>query len=194
MTHPDTPAADGRNVLTTPRLTLREVRPDEIGGLLKGRPAAGARWAGGYPSEETFGSLARVSRMLLTDTYRPGFGLYQIVVRDGGETVGDIVFHTAPDENGSVEIGYALVEAYRGRGIATEATRALTAWALGRPDVTEVRAETDPDHLSSQRVLLRSGFREAGGDAGTRRFVLRHVPAPAPRSAPGTPGSPAAER
>src|SRR5690606_10725999 len=44
-TAPAGTAADGGNVLTTPRLTLREVRPEEIGPLLKGRPAAGARWA-----------------------------------------------------------------------------------------------------------------------------------------------------
>ncbi|GAA2431091.1 GNAT family N-acetyltransferase [Streptomyces macrosporus] len=187
MTSPDAPGtrpADGGNVLTTPRLTLREVRPDEIGPLLRGRPTADARWAEGYPSEGTLGGLVLVSRMLLVDAYRPGFGLYQIVVRDGGETVGDICFHSAPDENGSVEIGYGLVEAYRGRGIATEATRALTAWALDRPDVTEVRAETDPGHLPSQRVLLKSGFRDAGTHDGMHRFVLRHAPTGAvPRSA-----------
>lgn len=172
-TAPADAAADGGNVLTTPRLTLREVRPEEIGPLLKGRPAAGARWAEGYPSEGTLGGLALVARMFLAEAYRPGFGLYQIVVRDGGETVGDIGFHSAPDGNGSVEIGYGLVEAYRGRGIATEATRALTGWALGLPGVAEVCAQTEPGHLPSQRVLLKAGFRDAGLDGGMHRFVLR---------------------
>ncbi|WP_155071500.1 GNAT family N-acetyltransferase [Streptomyces taklimakanensis] len=181
------------NVLITARLALRELPPDGIRSVLAGRPGTGVRWAEGYPSQETLGALVRVGRSLLADAYRPGFGLYQIVWRGSGETVGDVVFHAAPDDDGSVEIGYAVVEAYRGRGIAGEAVRALTAWALERPGVTEVRAETDAGNPASRRVLRGAGFRPVGDTDGTFRFVLTrassgpHRPTPPPRPAPTPP-------
>lgn len=162
------------NTLTTARLALRELSPAGIRSVLAGRPDAGDRWAEGYPSGETLGALLRVSRMLLADAYRPGFGLYQIALRGDG-VVGDAVFHTAPDDSGSVEIGYAVVESHRGRGIATEAVRALAAWALEQPGVTAVRAETEPGNPASRRVLHKAGFRDAGAGGGMLHHVLTRV-------------------
>jgi RimJ/RimL family protein N-acetyltransferase len=166
------PAGVG-NVLSTARLVLREVPFAEIAAILDGRPVLGANWAEGYPFEGTIGGATLASRMVETGTYRPGFGIYQIMLCDAARVVGDIGFHSAPDGNGSVALGYGLVEAYRGKGIATEATQALVVWALRQPGVLEVCAETEVANAASQRVLVKSGFREVGSDGKTRRFV-RH--------------------
>ena len=60
-------------------------------------------------------------------------------------------------EQGAVEVGYGLAESARGRGLATEALRAMVgrASALG---VATVVAMTAVDNLASQRVLERLGF------------------------------------
>jgi RimJ/RimL family protein N-acetyltransferase len=115
------------NVLATERLILREVPFGEVAAILDGCTVEGANWADGYPFSGTIGGAKLLSRMVDAGTYRPGFGLCQIVLRETGCVVGDIGLHSAPDENGSVEMGYGLVNAYRERGIATEATRALSA-------------------------------------------------------------------
>ncbi|MFJ2060674.1 GNAT family N-acetyltransferase [Streptomyces sp. NPDC087908] len=167
-----TPANQG-NVLITERLTLRELPYEEVVTILDGRTVSGVQWAEGYPFEGTIGGAKLVRRMVEADTYRAGFGLYQVVLQDTNLVVGDIGFHSAPDENGSAEIGYGLVEAYRGQGIATEALRALVTWTLQQEDVNEVRAETDKGHLPSQRVLTKSGFASDGSGAECDRFVLR---------------------
>jgi ribosomal-protein-alanine N-acetyltransferase len=52
-----------------------------------------------------------------------------------------------------VEIAYGIAPSYEGRGYATEAARALVAFALERVDVTSIRAHTRPENNSSGRVL-----------------------------------------
>jgi ribosomal-protein-alanine N-acetyltransferase len=163
------PVGEG-NVLDTERLRLRELPVEEVRAILDGRTVEDAVWAPGYPFDGTIGGAKLVIRMVDAGTYRPGFGFYQVLLRAIDTVVGDIGFHAAPDEHGSVEIGYGLVEKYRGMGIATEATRALVEWTLRQPGVTEVRAETDKGHGPSMRVLVKARFEETGSDAETQRF------------------------
>ena len=42
---------------------------------------------------------------------------------------------------------------------ATEALRAVVAWALAQPEVTSVEADTTHANLPSQRVMERAGMR-----------------------------------
>ena len=87
--------------------------------------------------------------------------------------MGDLCFK-GPPEKGEVEIGYGISEEYSGRGYATEAVAALTAWALCQPGVSAVTAETAPDNAASQRVLKKAGFLPTGemGEEGPR-FCLK---------------------
>ena len=70
-----------------------------------------------------------------------------------------------------------LVEKFRGQGIATEITKSLLEWTLEQPEVSEVRAETDEDHLASRRVLEKTGFTFVGSDGETRSYAKRREPA-----------------
>ena len=67
-----------------------------------------------------------------------------------------------PPASGSVEIGYSVVPAARGRGYATEAVSALVAFAFEHAEVDEVVAHTSDDNPASSRVLLRCGFQRFG--------------------------------
>jgi ribosomal-protein-alanine N-acetyltransferase len=87
--------------------------------------------------------------------------LTSLILRDG-QLIGDIGFKSFPDEEGRVEIGYSLVPAARGHGYATEAVRAMVAWALKQPGVRQVIAETEAWNEPSMRVLERAGFRQVG--------------------------------
>lgn len=84
-------------------------------------------------------------------------------------------FKGLPSEDGTVEIGYSIVEEYYGRGLATEAVRALVAWAFGDARVGRIIAETLPHLRASQRVLEKNGFvraEEAAADLGAIRYTL----------------------
>jgi RimJ/RimL family protein N-acetyltransferase len=189
--HPaTTTAGPPLTVLPTPRTTLREVPFGEVRAILAGEAAADRwAWAPGYPFDGTVGGAKLVLRMVTADAYRPGFGLYQIVDRESGLAVGDVGFHSAPDAAGTTEIGYGLIEPFRGRGLATEAVEALLDWTFRQPGVTTVRAETDEDHLPSRRVLEKTGFTLLGTDGETREYARRREPTLLMRPKVGRPSS-----
>lgn len=70
-----------------------------------------------------------------------------------------------PPCRGSVEIGYSVIPAARGRGYATEIVGALVAHAFAHPGVDEVVARTSDENVASTKVLLRCGFRRVGPGA-----------------------------
>jgi RimJ/RimL family protein N-acetyltransferase len=86
------------------------------------------------------------------------FGNFVIVELASGQAVGTVGFFGPPDGNGTVMIGYGLVEPARCRGYATEAVRALVSYAARQPAVKRVVADTEKDNAPSQRVLDKAGF------------------------------------
>ena len=91
------------------------------------------------------------------------WGWYAIwmIVRKDGKCIGNLSFKGSP-EDGVVEVGYGIEEAYRGYGYATEALETILAWAFDQPGVTVVAAETAADNAASQRVLEKCGFLPTG--------------------------------
>ena len=102
---------------------------------------------------------------------RDWYAAWMIEQKDGTH-IGDLCFKGIP-ENGVAEIGYGVLEAFRGQGYATEAVRAACRWAFLHPDVMTLEAETNAGNAASQRVLEKCGFRPDGtfGEEGPR-FTL----------------------
>jgi len=59
-------------------------------------------------------------------------------------------------------VGYWLLPAARGRGLATRAVRLLTAWAFGELGLAGLRLLTEPANELSQQVAERAGFHRVG--------------------------------
>jgi RimJ/RimL family protein N-acetyltransferase len=59
-------------------------------------------------------------------------------------------------------VGYWLLPAARGRGLATRAVRLVVAWAVEALGLAEVRLVTEPGNRRSQAVAERSGFVRTG--------------------------------
>ena len=66
-----------------------------------------------------------------------------------------------PDHR-SASLGYCFGQAAWGQGFATEAARALLAWAFDTLDLNRVQAEADTRNAASARVLEKLGFRLEG--------------------------------
>jgi RimJ/RimL family protein N-acetyltransferase len=80
-----------------------------------------------------------------------------------GEAVGGIGIELHTDvERVSAEIGYWLGEAFWGRGITTDALRAVTAEAFTQFDITRLYAVPFADHVASVRVLEKAGYVREG--------------------------------
>jgi RimJ/RimL family protein N-acetyltransferase len=146
---------DALTDLRTERLLLRRLTLDEARAVVA-LDRDGRRWAGDYPTE---GDLVVAGIAVEAGEHYDetgDFGVYQVLLADSGEVVGGIGF-IHPPESGEVEVGYGLAESARGRGVATEALHAVTAWAAEH-GVATVVAMTATDNVASQRVVERAGF------------------------------------
>lgn len=88
--------------------------------------------------------------------------------------IGNGGFLGPPTPDGTVEVGYSVVEAFQRRGLATEAVAALIEWAFRSARVARVIAHAHPEPRASRRVLAKLGFarRGEGPEPGTIRFAL----------------------
>jgi ribosomal-protein-alanine N-acetyltransferase len=103
--------------------------------------------------------LARLHASTVPDPWVHGFF---IVRSDTGITIGQCGFKGPPDADGVVEIAYGVASEHERKGYATEAARALVAYALSIAEVNLVRAHTLPASNASKRVLAKCGFQFMG--------------------------------
>lgn len=88
------------------------------------------------------------------------WGPWLAMLKADNNIIGDLGFKGAPDDKGSVEIGYGLLEEYRGKGYVTEAVAALVDWAWKQNGIHKIKAETLVDNRESIRVLEKIGVRK----------------------------------
>ncbi|EPJ40932.1 hypothetical protein STAFG_2015 [Streptomyces afghaniensis 772] len=160
------------HVIPTDRLTLQGVTPAAASDLSTVGDG-GFEWLDGGPIEGTRIGAGLVFKQYEDGVHRPEWGMYVLVRREDGRALGAMGFHSVPDESGRVEVGYDLVEAARGHGYATEALRALSAWALSRDEVRTVVANVERDNTPSHRVLARAGFEAVAEDIEHVTYELR---------------------
>jgi [ribosomal protein S5]-alanine N-acetyltransferase len=96
---------------------------------------------------------------------RPAAGEPAMLVGAGG-------FFGPPDGEGTLEIGYSIVPAFEGKGLATELVNALVGFAFSDGRVSRIIAHTSPANIGSIRVLDKAGFAEvgAGREPGMTRY------------------------
>jgi RimJ/RimL family protein N-acetyltransferase len=153
--------------LETARLVLHPMTIGDAERVLTGEPDDTVHWAPGYPTE---GDVLAARRLVSTGDARP-FGNYEIRRRADGYAIGGIGFHRAPDQDGRVTIGYGLVPSARGNGYATEALRALLAFARAR-GVIRVEGDTNHDNIASQHVMTAADMRLTARDELLRYYAV----------------------
>ena len=83
---------------------------------------------------------------------------YLFISKADKKLVGNGGFKGKPDENGTVEIGYAVAPEYRGKGLATEAAKGLIDFAFLHPQIKSVQAHTLAEENESTKVLRKVGM------------------------------------
>ncbi|MGI5323507.1 GNAT family N-acetyltransferase [Actinomadura nitritigenes] len=151
----------------TERLVLHPFTVAEAERLV----AAGPAPAGGYPTGMDVAGARRYLEVCASDGDPRPFGAYEIRVRADGRAIGGAGFHRAPDDGGSVTIGYGLVEAARGHGYAAEALRELLRFARAG-GAARVTGDTDRGNVASQRVMAAAGMRLVAEDDALMYYEL----------------------
>lgn len=149
--------------VATERLVLRPWPVDELAAVVGGSRMD--HWAEDFPAE---GDVV-IAGVVMERPNVNEYGQRQVIERSSGLVVGAIGLFWPPS-GGALEIGYGIVPSRRGLGYASEAARALAAFALTAPGVHTVRAEVELANPASVRVLEKAGFQRLGDDGTIARF------------------------
>ena len=171
--------------IVTERLRLVLITEAACEALLAGRREEAERLVGAgipewYPDDrELVGYLPRQLKRLRAMPDRAAWTARLLVLRDESACAGHAGFHGPPEHAGRAEIGYTVFEPYRGRGLATEACAALTAWAFDQ-GVERVFLSIRPDNTPSLAIARKLGYVEVGSqedpEDGLELVFERKVP------------------
>ena len=75
-----------------------------------------------------------------------------------GVAVGLCGFLAPPDEEGRMEIRYAVMDPFSGKGLATEGATAVVAWAFRSGMARCIFAQTGKEEFAAMRILAKLGF------------------------------------
>jgi RimJ/RimL family protein N-acetyltransferase len=159
------------DALVTARLILHPLSIAEAERVVAGEPDGGARWAPGYPADGDVTGARKFLGVCASSGNPQPFGAYEIRRREDGHAIGGLGFHGAPDEHGSVTIGYGLISSVRGKGYASEALRGLLLFARER-GVSCVVGDTDHDNTASQRVMASVGMELVAEDGRLKFYKI----------------------
>ena len=90
-----------------------------------------------------------------------GFGLWRADLKASGEPTG-LAGLVKRDGLEHPDVGYAFLEPFWGRGLASEAAAASLAYGRDRLGIQTIVAITKPHNLSSIAVLKKVGMKDAG--------------------------------
>ncbi|MFJ6852636.1 GNAT family N-acetyltransferase [Streptomyces sp. NPDC091271] len=170
------------DILMTTRLALHPLTAAQAAVVEAGDTHTSpdtARWAPGYPDEGDRAGARRFLAACATTGNPQPFGPYEIRRRTDAMAIGGVAFHGRPDTAGQVTVGYGVISSARGRGYASEALRALLAFARSQ-GVRSVKGDADLDNIGSHRVMASAGMRLVAVDDR-----LKHYRVDWPGTSPG---------
>jgi [ribosomal protein S5]-alanine N-acetyltransferase len=144
-------------VLQTERMVLRQMEMGDVDDLMGifSDPEAMRYYPNTKSRQETEEWVRRAH-----ESYRDhGFGLWVAILEDSGEFVGQCGLTVQEVEGkNEVEIGYLFLREFWGRGLATEAARAVRDHGFHTLGYARLISLIDPGNLASRRVAEKIGL------------------------------------
>ena len=149
-------------VLETDRLVLRRLATTDAAFMLELlNDPSWIRYIGDRGVRTLAEAADYIARGPLAMYTTYGFGLYLTELKTDGEPIG-ICGLLKRDFLEDVDIGFALLPRYRGKGYALEAASAVMRYAEATLGLTRVVAITTHENYSSARLLEKLGLRFEG--------------------------------
>lgn len=146
------------SVTESARLSLRRMAPTDAAFILEllNDPAF-IEYIGDRHVRTLDDARAYIANGPAASYQRFGFGLWLVQRKQTREPIG-ICGLLKRDSLDDVDIGFAFLPAFRGRGYALEAAAAVKAYASETLGLGRIVAITNPDNLRSIRLLEKIGF------------------------------------
>ncbi|HST53730.1 MAG TPA: GNAT family N-acetyltransferase [Pyrinomonadaceae bacterium] len=146
-------------VLETDRLILRRLSTDDAEFILRlVNEPSWLRFIGDRGVRSVADARAYILNGPLEMYSRLGFGLYLVELKEEGVSIG-LCGLIKRDTLEDVDIGFAFLPEYWGRGYAFEAASAVMAYGRDALGIKRIVAITSADNDSSARLLEKLGFR-----------------------------------
>jgi len=111
---------------------------------------------------------------------------FVVTVPDEPGFVGVVGVAERDDDDGAFDVSYGTAPGWRGRGLASRATRLAAQWVAQQPSVRCVEARIGPDQRAGERVAVKAGFVLAesiphsdpvAGNTVELRYIMNEPPA-----------------
>ena len=148
-------------LIDTPRLRLRKPRPADASLVFASyaQDPEVTRYLTWHPHKSVSDAHAAMERRLAGWQSGADFS-WLLWTRDvSEELIGSV---SARPDGHRMDLGYVLARSHWGRGLMTEAVRAVVDWAFSEPSIFRVWAVCDTDNPASTRVLEKSGLQREG--------------------------------
>jgi len=132
-----------------------------------------ARVSDDWPALDLLEFLPFYAQQLETDPSLLGWGVWLMIHAMERVVIGDVGFKGKPGHEGTVEIGYSVIPAFRNRGYASEASQALIHWAFIQQGVKRIIAECSDDNAASIRILEKLGMKRLGTEGSVLKWELK---------------------
>lgn len=148
--------------LETERLLLRALTADDTADVFRimGDPRV-TRYFGSLPMTTLSQAAERIESCRQSFADHSGVR-WAIVERASARMLGSAGYWRLVRPHFSAEIGYELAPEAWGRGIMTEAMRAILRFGFTTLGLHRVEAQIHPDNTGSRRVLEKLGFTQEG--------------------------------
>jgi ribosomal-protein-alanine N-acetyltransferase len=166
----DTDPAATEPILSTPRLHLRPLRAEDVSHLHES-----------FSDPETMRFMDRPLSYSLADTKRQMAVLtlrlpewvatWSLVCRETGKVIGFVNYHHREIWNRRLEIGFMLSRPSWGRGLMSEALRAVLDYCFATLDTNRIEVTVNPDNRAAIAMIERLGFSAEGGPLRERQLV-----------------------
>ncbi|WP_372642288.1 GNAT family N-acetyltransferase [Ancylomarina sp.] len=142
------------------RLVLRRVCREDAEAIFKYRSDAVTNQYQAWIPKTIDDAQTFISKVAETiDEYDTWFQ-FGIINKDNGELVGDLGIHFFDTDKFQVEIGCTLAKSHRGKGLASEALKAIIKYLFEDLNKRRITCSIDPQNQASIKMVERLGFRK----------------------------------
>jgi ribosomal-protein-alanine N-acetyltransferase len=149
-------------VLETDRLFLRRLQADDLQDIFEYASDPEVAKYTSWPAHQTIHDTREFLDYVL-ELYRNGdVAPWGLVVKVGGKLVGTCGFLDWYPDSARAEVGYALSSQYWGRGLMTEAVRAVIAFGFRTLNANRIQGRCEVENIASIRVMEKAGMKLEG--------------------------------
>ena len=154
--------AAGAPQITTQRLTIRPVTPDDLGDLFEingdAEVTALLPYATWQSPADGIAWLVRMENLVAAETANQC-----VILRTADQKIlGTVLLFNFNRASASIELGYVLGQPHRRQGYAKEALAAVCHHVFANLGLRRIEAEVTSHNLASNALLLRLGFVREG--------------------------------